>query len=192
MRLPDDVDFPVRSTPFPNALLDEAMPALRDTEWRVLCVVVRATLGWRGRQAGKRRASDWLTRGQLRRRTGRQSEALSAAVDALVRRGLIEVSDEDGQPLPTPAMRRRARGRLSYRLSPRLLSAGTAGPGEGRKGEHGKSNATKRIRYVKKGSRKPRDLGARADRADTQRWTRAWAVRRDSPAAEPNVGSRRQ
>ena len=27
-------------TPFPNKLIDEVMPTLRDTEWRVLCVIL--------------------------------------------------------------------------------------------------------------------------------------------------------
>jgi hypothetical protein len=101
--------------PVPNALFDEVLPTLRDTELRVLLIVVRQTLGWReGRTRYKRR--DWLSRSQLTRRTGRASEAVSAAVDALVRRGLIVVEDTAGNPLATPEARRRHIGRLYYRL----------------------------------------------------------------------------
>ena len=57
--MPDDA-FPARSTPFPSHLLDDAMPLLSDTEWRVLCVVVRQTLGWEDGQGGRKR-EDWLT-----------------------------------------------------------------------------------------------------------------------------------
>jgi len=28
------------TTPFPNYLLNEVMPTLKDTEWRLLCVIV--------------------------------------------------------------------------------------------------------------------------------------------------------
>ena len=110
--------FPIRSTPFPNALLDTAMPTLKDTEWRILCVIVRQTLGWQGEGPERRKESDWLTHGQLKARTGRSGEAVSHALDALVRRNLVEVRGDRGELLATPADRRRAAGRLSFRLSP--------------------------------------------------------------------------
>jgi hypothetical protein len=107
--------FPTPSTPFPSHLLDDVMPTLKDTEWRILCVIVRQTLGW---QAGEgRKRSDWLTHRQLMRRTGRASEAVSKAIDGLIRRGLIEVQNSDGDVLLSPASRR-AQGRLYFRLHP--------------------------------------------------------------------------
>ncbi len=102
-------------TPFPNALF-ELMPTLRDTEWRVLCVIVRQTLGWRDGAGRQRKQTNWLTHRQLKAQTGRDSEALSKAIDTLVRRGLIEVWDETGHRLMTPAARRGCRGRLFFRL----------------------------------------------------------------------------
>src|SRR6266404_747997 len=87
--------FPANSTPFPNVLIDRIMPTLRDTEWRVLCTVVRQTLGWHS-AAGKRKTSDWLTQSQLKRRTGRESAAVSQAIESLVRKGLLCVRDETG------------------------------------------------------------------------------------------------
>ena len=178
------------------------MPKLRDTEWRVLCVVVRQTLGWRGMQDGTRRTSDWLTRAQLRRRTGRQSEALSGSIDALVRRGLIEVADEDGEPLITPAKRRRAKGRIAYRLSPRVISAGRVGAAkdDGRKSEHGKPNTTKRKGYINKGSKRGQDSVAIPDASPAGNWTRAADVGPDRQSTAgylrrtdcPSAGRQRQ
>ena len=117
--------------PIPTRLVDEVMPRLRDTELRVLLVVVRQTLGWQeGPDPMHRKERDWLTQSQLMRRTGRASAAVARAVDALVRDGLIEVLDRAG----TPAGRRRRNGaaisgRLYYRLSPHSLSpAGKRGP----------------------------------------------------------------
>lgn len=111
-----------RTTPFPNALLDQVMPSLTDTEWRLLCVVVRQTRGWRHGENG-RKDRDWLTHSQLKLRTGRASEAISRAIDSLIRQRLIEVCDEQGYALPTAAARRRYAGRLYYRLGAAVLEA---------------------------------------------------------------------
>ncbi len=113
-------------------LVDEVMPRLKDTEWRVLLVVLRQTAG---RQAGtvstvqdhqaertptkpkhqptKRR--DWISHSQLCRRTGRGSGAVSAAVASLTASGLIVVEDAAGTALATPEERRRCLGRLYFR-----------------------------------------------------------------------------
>jgi hypothetical protein len=130
--------FPVPFTTFPNALLDEIMPKLTDTEWRVLCVIVRQTCGWRHgqtgerqtgeRQTGKRRAgtrkkSDWLTHRTLLRRTGRASAAVCRAIESLVAQQLIEVHTEWGMLLPTTYERRRCGTRLYYRLHNNILQS---------------------------------------------------------------------
>jgi len=137
------------TTPVPTDLLDRVLPLLRDTELRVLLVVVRQTLGWQvGRDPSVRKERDWLTQSQLMRRTGRASGAVARAVDALVRRGLIDVLDEGGRPLLTAAERRRSRGRLYYRFR-RQDRAGTPGaPPEGgserAKRGHAKPHTTKK------------------------------------------------
>ena len=137
-------------TPVPNWLLDQAMPKLRDTELRVLLVVVRQTLGWQALDdPSRRKERDWLTQSQLMRRTGRASEALSRAVDGLVRGGLIDVLDREGVPLTTPAERRRHLGRLYYRLRPGANAVQSAVQDVSRrpKGEYAKPNITKESRY---------------------------------------------
>lgn len=100
----------------PNPVLDLHMPLLRDTELRVLLVVLRQTLGWRGEQEGTRKERDWISHGQLCRRTGRASAAVSSAVEALVNAGLIAVEDASGNALGSTAQRRRHLGRLFYRV----------------------------------------------------------------------------
>lgn len=108
--------IPLRTTPFPNHLLDRVMPHLRDTEWRILCVIVRQTLGWQRPDGKGRKDSDWLTQRQLKQRTGRESEAICAAVDSLVSKGLIEVRSTDGRFLHTPSERRRHAGQMRFRV----------------------------------------------------------------------------
>lgn len=128
------------TTPVPNDLPDKVMPTLRDTELRVLLVVVRQTLGWQdGPDPSRRKERDWLTQSQLMRRTGRASEAVSSAVDGLVQARLIEVQDKWGRPLVTPAERRRSLGKLYYRLRPELSKTSL----HLSESEHAKPNTTK-------------------------------------------------
>jgi len=119
--------FPTPSTPFPNALLDEVMPTLRDTEWRLLCVIVRQTLGWRDGARGGRKRRDWMSHRQLTRRTGRASGAISQGIEALVRRELIQVTDENDDAMLSPEQRRRST-RLYFRLGAKFDNPPQAAP----------------------------------------------------------------
>lgn len=105
-----------RTTPVPNYLLDEALPLLSGAEVKVLLVVLRQTAGWSvGGDWRVRKERDWITQSQFKAKAGLGSEAVSRAIDLLVRRGLLEVTAEGGAPLPTPAARRACRGRLYFR-----------------------------------------------------------------------------
>ena len=126
--------------PVPVRLVDAVMPHLKDTELRVLLVVLRQTWGWKvdrtsvykdeagtqsrtsGQASSQQRVKhqatkcrDWLSHSQLCRRTGRGSDAVSAAVASLTASGLIIVEDAGGKPLATPEERRRCMGRLYFR-----------------------------------------------------------------------------
>lgn len=107
------------------------MPDLSGTEWRLLCVVVRQTLGWQqGGNPAARKSRDWLTHRQLKARTGRASAAVSQAIDRLVRKNLIQVQNAEGQLLLTPQERRRCQGRLFFSLTPNLVrQIGGGNPG---------------------------------------------------------------
>lgn len=108
------------TTPFPNVLLDMFMPVLSDTSWRVLCVVARQTLGWNA-GGGTRKREDWLAHSQLKKRTGRHSEAISRAIQDLIERGLIEVRDQNGQMVSDAQQRSRYGVHLYFSLSHGLL-----------------------------------------------------------------------
>jgi len=98
------------------------MPLLKDTEWRILCVIVRQTLGWQVETRDGRKAWDWLTHSQLKQRTGRNSEAICKAVDSLMRRGLIAIYDSNNRLLATPQERQRCHDRLYFGLSYKTLA----------------------------------------------------------------------
>ena len=104
-------------TPVSNALFDRLLPTLKDTELRVLLVVLRATSGWTDVSGIGRKKRDWISAAQMRKRTGRGSEAVSTAIKSLVEGGLLVVEDEAGRPLTTSAERRRHLGKMYYALS---------------------------------------------------------------------------
>lgn len=104
--------------PIPNAVLDELLPTLRDTELRIVLILLRQTVGrrWRDSQGRMRcKERDWLSHSQLVRKTGRGSEAVSGAITSLTGRGLVVTEDEAGNTLGTPAQRRRHLGHLYFR-----------------------------------------------------------------------------
>ena len=117
--------MPASTTPFPNRLLDDIMPLVTDTEWRVVCVITRQTLGWHNTETGGRKTRDWLTHKQLQAKTGRAGAAISQAIEGLVDKALICVEDADGNLLTSAAERRRTQGRLYYRLQQTRLQAET-------------------------------------------------------------------
>lgn len=121
--MPDGYPTLFGSFPVPNALVDALLPSLKDTELRVLLVVMRQTWGWTDPKTGRPKARDWLTHGRLKRATGRASEAVSAAVDGLVRRDLLVVEDAAGRTLATPAERRRLAAALYFRPGSQLAGA---------------------------------------------------------------------
>ncbi|MHB8636726.1 MAG: hypothetical protein ACYC96_09670 [Fimbriimonadaceae bacterium] len=71
-------------TKTPNLVIDKLMPELKDTELRVLLVLIRQTIGWR--REGRVAVLSYRT---LMRQTGRSSEAIGNALKSLKARGLI-------------------------------------------------------------------------------------------------------
>jgi hypothetical protein len=104
----------MRATPTPNSLLDVAL-TLPETEARLLLLVTRDTIGYAA-GPGLRRASVRLSHKQIGRRIGRSSTAISQAIEGLVSRGLLEVTDEAGAVLATGRERRAQRSALRFRL----------------------------------------------------------------------------
>lgn len=141
-------------TAFPCVLIDRVMPTLRDTEWRLLCVVVRQTVGW-GANGHRHKRRDWMTQRQLIARTGRNSVAISNALGTLVRRRLVDASDQEGNLLLTPQERRRTSGRIYYGLCYAGIEALMAGPANAKikqpptKSEVAKANTTIEENYNK-------------------------------------------
>ena len=105
--------FDLGTTIVPNLFFDRLMNRLRDTEWRMLGLIVRQTWGFH-------KERDWLSHRFLTRRLGRGSAAISRAISVLVRSGLIVVRNRSGRVLLSAAERRRERSGLYFSLHPAL------------------------------------------------------------------------
>jgi hypothetical protein len=106
------------TTQVPNVIIDQWMPRLKDTEFRVLLIVVRQTLGWiEDVETGRRKDRDWISRGQLMHKSGRGHSATAAAVDSLIKQNLIEALNENGDRLDTPDKRQKEGSRIYYRFN---------------------------------------------------------------------------
>ncbi len=100
----------------PRRILDDHMPDLNDSSLRVILVITRQTLGWRTAD-GSRKKREWISHRWLQKMTGRSGSSVSAAIDGLVRQGLILVTDGHGRELRTKEARRAHRGRLYFELA---------------------------------------------------------------------------
>jgi len=106
------------TTQVPNVILDEWLPRLRDTELRVLLIVVRQTFGWiEDKETGRRKERDWISRRQLMHKAGRSHDAIAKAINVLAEYNLIEAFDERGIKLVTPLDREKCGGRIYYRFN---------------------------------------------------------------------------
>ena len=74
-------------TKVPNYLIDVLLPTLRDTELRILLILLRQTVGWN--QADRAVILPYRT---LMKRTGRASEAVGKAIRYLREQELIHTS----------------------------------------------------------------------------------------------------
>lgn len=101
------------ATPIPNTLFDKYLPELKPSETVVLLTVFRQTVGWIDHRTGGRKERDWITNSQFQKKTGLSDKTISSAIDTLVLKKLIKVSDFNGNVLET-ADQRRGKVRLFY------------------------------------------------------------------------------
>ena len=101
------------ATPIPNTLFDRYLPILKPTETHVLLIIFRQTIGWTDHRTGGRKQRDWITNSQFQLKTGLSDKTVTNAIDSLVRKQLIKVTDFNGNVLDT-AEERRGKVRIFY------------------------------------------------------------------------------
>lgn len=106
-----------QTTPTPNILFDQHLPNLSESELKVLLVVIRQTYGWMNKKTGKRKVRDRISHSQFIQKTGLSRRIISQAIQSLVRRGLLVISDYEKNILQTPQERK---GKLYLYYTPKL------------------------------------------------------------------------
>lgn len=108
------MSYYTNSTQTPNTLLDDIMKTLTDTELRVVLTIIRRTIGYvEPGNPKKRKKRAWISQKLFGICTGKSGKAISNAIDSLVQQNLIEVTNKQGEVLPTKSKRRGAT-RLYY------------------------------------------------------------------------------
>lgn len=102
------------TTPVPNTFFDVQMKNLSSVALRVYLKICRNTNGWRNEQ-GEMKVRDWISHSQFSE-VGISSRSVTKAVDELLSKNMIVVSDERGTLLNNPNTRRFAR-RIFYGLN---------------------------------------------------------------------------
>ena len=100
-------------TPIPNSIFDKYLAELKPSETHVLLTIFRQTVGWIDHRTGGRKQRDWITNSQFQRKTGLSDKTVTQAIDSLIERQLIKVTDEYENVLYSPAQRR-GKVRLYY------------------------------------------------------------------------------
>jgi len=110
------------STQLPNRLVDHHLKSLSESELKVLLVILRRTIGMVDRDnSSQRKDRGWISQKLFMVITGLSNRAVSSAVSSLVRKGLITVTDIEGNPLAS-AGSRKAASRLHYALGSVLVA----------------------------------------------------------------------
>ena len=118
----------IRTTPVPNRVFDEHLYHLGMSELKVLLVIIRKTLGWKGEGNG-RKQRDWISSEQLSRLTGVSKRAISGAISSLLSKKLIQVTGTGNRPL-TSSSERRGQSRLYFELTKELTVENDLNTGE--------------------------------------------------------------
>jgi len=116
----------MNTTQIPNNLFDEEMFRMKDTELRVVMLVLRKTLGWtEDKDTGMRKHEDWISSEQLIKLTGRKTTAVSQALRHCITNGWVEARNKNGELLDTPDKRLRVgrSGKIFYRLGGTFLGS---------------------------------------------------------------------
>ncbi len=94
------------TTPVPNGIFEQ-MKTLTGTELKALLLIIRSTVGWRDSATGNRKKRDWIAHRQFVERAGISDRSVTSAIQGLLEKGLIEVTDRDNTPLNHPKDRQR-------------------------------------------------------------------------------------
>lgn len=89
----------IQHTQVPNTLFDIYLSTLKESELKILLVVLRQTNGWIDIKTGKRKTRDRISRTQFMQKTGLSRKIVSLAIKGLLQKGLLTITDQSGNLL---------------------------------------------------------------------------------------------
>lgn len=101
------------TTAIPNEFFDELMAKLSSSAIRVYLKIARNTFGWRD-ENGYPKKRDWIAHSQFSK-VGLSNRSVTNAIDELIEKNLIHLTDYTGKPLNTPNQRKQAQ-RIFYAI----------------------------------------------------------------------------
>lgn len=111
--------MPENFTKTPNILFDQLIPELSNSELKILLVIIRQTNGWIDHRSKRYKTRDRITYSQFISKTGISRRIVSSAINSLLKKNLIEITDTSGNVLDNPENRK---GRFFIYYSPTLNS----------------------------------------------------------------------
>ena len=95
------------TTPVPNVFFDEKMKDLSGSAIRVYLKIARNTFGWRDKE-GNIKQRDWISHSQFEK-VGLSNRSITNAIEELIKKNLIYVTDYHGNSLTDPQKRKFAK-----------------------------------------------------------------------------------
>jgi phage replication O-like protein O len=111
--------MPENYTKTPNILFDQLIRKLSNSELKILLIIIRQTNGWIDSKSKKYKTRDRITYNQFISKTGISRRVISIAINSLLKKNLIVITDTYGNYLYAPENRK---GRFFIYYSPNLKS----------------------------------------------------------------------
>jgi phage replication O-like protein O len=87
------------TTQVPNIIFDLHLPALSESELKVLLVIIRQTIGWIDPYTKRRKTRDWISHSQFIKKTNLSRKSISEALKSLCLKNIIRITNFKGEPL---------------------------------------------------------------------------------------------
>lgn len=94
-----------QTTYIPNEIFDIHLKSLTKAELKILLIILRQTNGWIDKRTGKRKQRDRISHSQFMDKTGLCRRVVSEAVQSLLNKKLIQVTNVEGVPMEASARR---------------------------------------------------------------------------------------
>ena len=104
-----------QTTQVPNCIFDHYLSSLSKAELKLVLVITRQTLGWFDKRTGMRKNRDRISISQFYKKTSLSRRAITLALQSLVQKSLITITDYRNNEMLHPS-NRKGKAYLYYSL----------------------------------------------------------------------------